>query len=51
MGEKSQLQWIGKIDKDKLNLGSGKRSIVKGGKLNQRYQITVPEDLENDTWT
>lgn len=51
MGEKSQLQWVRKIDKDKLNLGSGKRSIVKGGKLNQRYQITVPEDLENDTWT
>ena len=51
MGEKSQLQWAERIEKDQLNLGSGKRSIVKGGKLSHKYQITVPRNLEDGTWT
>ena len=37
--------WLAKIDKQALNLGKGKRSLVPGGKFNPVYQITVPEDL------
>jgi hypothetical protein len=33
------------LKKDDFDLGAGKRLLVKGGKLNQAYQITVPEDL------
>lgn len=37
--------WRKRIDVDALNLGKGKRSIAKGGRLDTKYQITVPEDL------
>ena len=31
-----------------VELGKGKRMIVRGGKLNAKYQITVPEDMHGD---
>jgi len=37
--------WLKKLKKEDFDLGKGKRMLVKGGKLNQAYQITVPEDL------
>jgi len=37
--------WAKRIKKDDIDLGKGKRMLVKGGKLNSTYQITVPEDL------
>ncbi len=37
--------WLKKIDRTKINLGSGNRVIVKGGKFNKQYGITVPEQL------
>lgn len=37
--------WLKKLDKSKVDLGSGKRLLVRGGKLDRTYQITVPEDL------
>ena len=50
MAEKNQLQWYKRLNKEVINVGSGKRSIVKGGKLNENYQITVPGKLEDDSW-
>lgn len=50
MAEKNQLQWYKRLKIGAVNLGSGKRSIVKGGKLNENYQITVPSKLEDDSW-
>lgn len=50
MAEKNQFQWFNKLNKETINLGSGKRSIVKGGKFNEDYQITVPAKLEDDSW-
>jgi len=38
--------WLAKINKDVLDFGSGNRVIVKGGTLNKKYQITVPESYE-----
>jgi hypothetical protein len=29
----------------RVDLGSGKRVLVKGGKLDPHYNITVPSDL------
>jgi hypothetical protein len=37
--------WLKPLKKEKFDLGTGKRMLVKGGKLDHAYQITVPEDL------
>ncbi|MGY0576335.1 type IV toxin-antitoxin system AbiEi family antitoxin domain-containing protein [Bradyrhizobium sp. RDM12] len=37
--------WLKRIDRDKVDLGKGKRMLVKGGKLDPKYLITVPEDI------
>jgi Transcriptional regulator, AbiEi antitoxin, Type IV TA system/Transcriptional regulator, AbiEi antitoxin N-terminal domain len=37
--------WLKPLKNEKFDLGTGKRMLVKGGKLDQTYQITVPEDL------
>lgn len=44
-------QWLGRIDKDKVDLGHGKRVLCKGGKLDPKLLITVPKAFakeEND---
>ncbi len=38
-------QWCNKINKDDYNLGKGKRSIVKGGKFNKEFLITIPKEF------
>lgn len=43
MAEQFSYPWISRIAKDQVELGSGKRVIVKGGKLDKQYLITVPE--------
>lgn len=37
--------WRSRLDISRVDLGSGKRVLVKGGKLDSRYNITVPSDL------
>lgn len=37
--------WLKRLDKDAVDLGAGKRMLVKGGILDRTYQITVPGDL------
>jgi hypothetical protein len=37
--------WLKRLDKSALDLGSGKRSLVPGGRLDPVYNITVPEAL------
>lgn len=46
MAEKSGHQWFSKINVNTINLGTGKRSIVKNGVYISKYQITVPKELE-----
>ena len=41
LAEESEHQWVKKLDLSRVNLGSGKRSIVKGGRWDPKYQITV----------
>ena len=38
-----QMPWRARLNDTEINLGSGKRQIVKGGKLDKTYHITVPE--------
>lgn len=37
--------WLKRTDRSKVDLGSGKRMLVKGGRLDPATQITVPEDF------
>lgn len=37
--------WRSRLDVSRIDLGSGKRVLVKGGKLDPNYLITVPSDL------
>ena len=37
--------WFNLINKEALYLGSGKRLIVKGGKLDKKYLITIPRQF------
>jgi hypothetical protein len=37
--------WLKPLKNEKFDLGKGKRMLVKGGKLDHTYQITVPGDL------
>jgi hypothetical protein len=34
--------WFNRLDLSRFDLGKGKRQIYKGGRLNQKYGITVP---------
>ncbi len=39
-------RWRHQLVHGHFDLGSGKRELVKGGKLDKTYNITVPEDLD-----
>lgn len=41
LARKENWGWYRKLDEPKIDLGSGKRSIVKGGKLDSYYNIVV----------
>jgi Transcriptional regulator, AbiEi antitoxin, Type IV TA system/Transcriptional regulator, AbiEi antitoxin N-terminal domain len=45
MAAKYHYPWVDRITTSKVQLGSGKRVIVKGGKLDKQYLITVPEQF------
>jgi hypothetical protein len=44
--DRYQHAWLKRLDKKAIDLGEGKRMLVKGGKLDKTYQITVPGDLD-----
>ena len=37
--------WLKRLDKSVVDLGKGNRMLVKAGKLDRTYHITVPEDF------
>ena len=43
--DRYQHAWRKRLDADAFDLGKGKRMLVRGGRLDPVYQITVPEDL------
>ncbi len=44
--ERTGHAWLERIDREGVDLGSGKRMLARGGKLDPKYQITVPRDLD-----
>lgn len=49
MAETHELPWYEKLKVDEIDLGSGKRTIVKNGKLDNKFKITVPEELTEES--
>jgi hypothetical protein len=44
--ERHNHAWLKSLNQDGIDLGSGKRMIARGGKLDTKYNITVPERLD-----
>jgi hypothetical protein len=44
--ERHNHAWLPKIDRSAIDLGKGKRMLVRGGKLDPKYNITVPEKMD-----
>ena len=38
--------WLEELTREGIDLGTGKRMLVRGGRFDPKYQITVPEDLD-----
>lgn len=47
MAEKAGHDWVQYLDIQKIDLGQGKRSLVKNGVYITKYKITVPKELED----
>ncbi len=48
LAEKCNHQWLKHLDLTRIDLGSGKRSLVKNGVYISKYKITVPGEFERD---
>ncbi len=42
LAESCKHAWVRKVDLSKVDFGKGKRALVKGGRFDPKYQITVP---------
>ncbi len=45
LAEKAGHRWFNQLKPERVNLGTGKRSIVKHGVYVDKYQITIPKEL------
>jgi len=43
LGSHYQYPWFEKLDRSAIDLGKGKRLIVRGGRYDREFRITVPE--------
>ena len=43
LGSRCQYPWFNKINRSEIDLGKGKRLIVRGGRYDREFRITVPE--------
>lgn len=46
LAHRHQHPWLKHLDVSEIDLGRGKRALVPGGKLDARFQITLPADLD-----
>jgi hypothetical protein len=44
--DRHRHQWAAHLDRDRITLGKGKRALVKRGRLDRIYNITIPEDMD-----
>ena len=49
LAEVCKHPWAGKVDLSKIDFGSGKRLLIKGGRFDAKYQITVPNNETANT--
>ena len=48
LAEHCNHPWLAKIDHSKIDMGSGKRQVVKNGEFDSKYRITIPKGfIEN----
>ena len=47
LADKAKHDWLNYINLDTVDLGTGKRSVVSHGSYVDKYQITVPKELED----
>lgn len=45
LAERHRHAWLQRVALDRVDLGSGKRMLVSGGRLHPKYLITLPADL------
>lgn len=45
LADRYQHPWLEKLHREKIDLGAGKRMVVKEGKLDKKYNITIPKYL------
>jgi hypothetical protein len=50
LAETEQHSWLEQLDTTGVDLGAGKRSLIKGGYLHPRYQITVPQSWKQEKY-
>lgn len=46
LADATHMPWRGELSEARIDLGSGKRQVVAGGRLDSRYNITVPRERE-----
>ena len=46
LGDFFKHPWMERLQIEKIDLGSGKRSLVKGGYYDKKYMITVPQSFK-----
>lgn len=44
--ERRNYPWLKQLDRAEIDLGTGKRMLQRGGKLDTKFNITVPENLD-----
>ena len=47
LAERHHHAWFAHLDLTGVDLGTGKRALYAGGKLDSKYQITLPADLDD----
>jgi hypothetical protein len=45
LAERHHHTWLEKLHPEKIDMGSGKRKLVENGKLDKKYNITIPKFL------
>lgn len=45
LAERHAHDWLSAIDSKRIDLGTGKRSLYPGGRLNKKYQLVLPPEL------
>ena len=45
MAERAGHDWVAGIDKSRLDFGQGKRTLVRNGVYNAKYQLVIPAEL------